>query len=330
LKKLYITWLESFAQAWLDRIEQGRAPHAILLTGPRGVGKRAAASWIAAQRLGALAADEMPSYPAIAPERADLHWISPPEDKEAIGIDQIRDLVAEFSLTSYQGGGKVAVIEPANAMTSNAANSLLKTLEEPSGDALLILIADRTGRLPATIFSRCQRIAISAPNEAEGLAWLDRLQPGTDWHEALRLAGHAPLAAIDTLEQLDTHATMARDFADVGLGRIPALEVAARWSRLDTAFVLEWLARQVQQAVQILSAGRSTGASTAIDESVLRRMDRRNLFCYLDIINRLRGQPSGSYNVHLTLESLLIDWAEGLVNCSQNPYRAAMQRLVAR
>jgi hypothetical protein len=59
-------------------------------------------------------------------------------------------------------------------------------------------------------------------------------------------------------------------------------------------------------------------------------MDRRNLFCYLDIINRLRGQPGGSFNVHLTLESLLIDWGEGLVNCSQNPYQAAMQRLVER
>ena len=47
---------------------------------------------------------------------------------------------------------------------------------------------------------------------------------------------------------------------------------------------------------------------------MLKRMDRRNLFCYLDTINRLRGQPAGSYNVQLTLESLLIDWANGLAN----------------
>jgi DNA polymerase-3 subunit delta' len=307
-----ISWLNSFAKDWLDRIEHGRTPHAVLLTGATGVGKRAAATWIAAHRLGIGAGNELPGYPVKALEHADLHWIAPLEDKEAIGIDQIRELVANFSLTSYAGGGKVAVIEPANAMTTNAANSLLKTLEEPSGDALLILIADKTGRLPATIFSRCQRIDIALPSEADGLAWLDRLQPGTAWGEALRLAGNAPLAAIGALDQLDSHALMTRDFAAVARGDLAALEVAARWARLDAVFVLDWLARQIQQTIVAISAGCQKGTGVAIDESVLKRMDRRNLFCYLDMINRLRGQPRGTYNVQLTLECLLIDWAEGL------------------
>jgi len=307
-----ISWLSGFAQSWMDRVEHGRIPHAVLLTGAAGVGKRAAATWMAAHRLGLGEGHDLPTYPATAPEHPDLHWIAPHDDKEAIGIDQIRGLVSEFSLTSYDGGGKVAVIEPANAMTTNAANSLLKTLEEPSGDALLILIADRTGRLPATIFSRCQRIAIAIPSEKEGLAWLDRLQPGAAWAEALRLAGNAPLAAVSALDQLDTHATMTRDFAAVAAGKKSPLEVAGRWAKLDAPFVLDWLARQVQQAIFTVSAGRQKGMAGAIDESVLKRMDRRNLFCYLDIINRLRGQPRGTYNVQLTLESLLIDWAEGL------------------
>jgi DNA polymerase-3 subunit delta' len=325
-----ITWLKELTDAWNDRVEHARIPHAVLLTGPAGVGKRAAATWIAARQLAIDAQDELPVYPTEAIEHADLHWIAPAEDKEAIGIGQIRELVAEFSLTSYEGGGKVAVIEPANTMTSNAANSLLKTLEEPSGDALLILVADRTGRLPATIFSRCQRIEIALPGEAEGLAWLDQLQPGAAWADAMRLSGNAPLAAIAALQQLDTDASMTRDFAAVARGNTAALEVAARWARLDAAFVLNWLARQVQQAILVASSVRQHGAASAIDESVLKRMDRRNLFCYLDIINRLRGQPSGTYNVHLTLESLLIDWAEGLENCSQNPYQAAIRQLAKR
>jgi DNA polymerase-3 subunit delta' len=307
-----IQWLKGFARSWQDRAAHGRIPHAVLLAGAAGVGKRAAATWIAARRLGVGTAQDLPVYPVVPLEHADLHWISPPEDKEAIGIDQIRDLVSKFSLTSYEGGGKVAVIEPANAMTTNAANSLLKTLEEPSGDALLVLVADRTGRLPATIFSRCQRIEIALPGEADGLAWLDRLQPGANWAEALHLAGNAPLAAVSALDQLDTHATMTRDFTAVALGKLSPLEVAAKWARLDPPFVLDWLARQVQQAIFVVSAGRQKGSGPAIDDSVLKRMDRRNLFCYLDIINRLRGQPRGTYNVQLTLESLLIDWAEGL------------------
>ena len=128
-----ITWLNSFAQAWCDRLEHGRMPHAVLLTGATGVGKRAAAAWIAAQRLGIGEPVELPQYPVTVPEHADLHWIRPADDKEAIGIEQIRDLVAKFSLTSYTGGSKIAVIEPANAMTINAANSLLKTLEDVLG-----------------------------------------------------------------------------------------------------------------------------------------------------------------------------------------------------
>ncbi len=307
-----ISWLSGFAQDWLDRAVHGRIPHAILLTGSVGVGKRAAATWIAAHQLGVDTSAKLPRYPTVALEHADLHWISPPEDKESIGIEQIRGLVAEFSLTSYGGGGKVAIIEPANAMTTNAANSLLKTLEEPSGDALLILIADRAGKLPATIFSRCQRIEIALPGEVEALDWLGRLRPGTAWAEALRLAGNAPLAAISALDQLDTHATMTRDFAAVACGDFSPLDVAARWAQLDTPFVLDWLARQIQQAIFVVSAGHQKGAAPPIDESVLKRMDRRNLFCYLDIINRVRGQPSGTYNVQLTLESLLIDWAAGL------------------
>ncbi|MBT8065749.1 MAG: hypothetical protein KJO09_00805 [Gammaproteobacteria bacterium] len=312
MNKKEITWLSNFAKTWKDRESHGRVPHAVLLTGPVGVGKRAAATWIAARHLGIDTAAALPGYPTGALAHSDLRWIAPLEDKQTIGIEQIRELAAEFSLTSYEGHGKAAIIEPANAMTHNAANSLLKTLEEPPGAAIMILIADRAGRLPATIFSRCQRIDIALPGEAEGLAWLDQLQPGTDWRGALRLAGGAPLAAVAALDQIDTHATMSRDFSAVAKGRSSPIEVASRWMKLDTAFVLDWMAREVQEAILVASNAAQAPVTPAIDESVLKRMDRRNLFCYLDIINRLRGQPKGSFNVQLTLESLLIDWAEGL------------------
>ena len=320
-----ISWQKSFADSWLDRATQQRLPHAVLLAGPPGVGKRAAARWIAARQLRIAATGDCPEYPLQQLLHADLHWISPAEDKTTIGIDQIRALVTEFGLTSYEGFGKVAIIEPANAMTNNAANSLLKTLEEPPGDALLVLVADRTGRLPATVFSRCQRIEFAPPAEAEGLAWLDRLRPGTAWIEALHLAGNAPLAAIDALEQLDTHAAMSRDFAAVAGRRESAIDVAARWARLEPTFVLDWLARQVQQLIFLDSGAAQRGSMQGIDESVLKRMDRRNLFCYLDIINRLRGQPTGSYNVQLALEGLLIDLANGLRSCGQGQVDEGMQ-----
>jgi DNA polymerase-3 subunit delta' len=324
-----ITWQFEFASSWIDRTEQGRVPHAVMLAGPAGVGKRAAAAWMVARQLRMQSARDRPQYPFDRPEHPDLRWIEAPEGKQAIGIEQIRELVGELSLTSYAGGGKAAVIDPANAMTTNAANSLLKTLEEPPGDTLIVLIADRTGHLPATIFSRCQRINFAPPPVAEGLAWLERLQHDNDWAEALRVAGGAPLAAIAAVQQLDTSNAMARDFAAVAGGRASPVEVAARWAKIEPGFVLDWLARQVQDAAKTTSGSRNSVAGLAIDESVLRRMDMRKLFCYLDIINRVRGQGAGSYNVQLTLESLLIDWSEGLANCGQDPQLEAKWQLSA-
>ncbi len=310
-----INWLKNFADSWQARAAQGRVPHAVMLLGVSGVGKRCAAAWIARHQLGIGEPGALPDYPFAAPGHADLRWLSPPEDKHTIGIEQIRELVADLSLTSYAGGGKVAVIEPANSLTANAANSLLKTLEEPPGDALLILVADKTGRLPATILSRCQRINVPVPPESESLAWLDRLQPAASWPRALRAAGNAPLAAITASERLDETEAMSREFAALSAKSAAPLDVAAKWARHDPEFVLDWLCREVQRCIYGASGATSAAADRAVGESVLKRMDRRNLFCYLDIINRLRGQPAGSFNVQLTLESLLIDWAGDLLDC---------------
>jgi DNA polymerase-3 subunit delta' len=247
----------------------------------------------------------VPTWPFDPPQHADLYWLTREEGRNAILIDQVRQLVAALSLTSYSGRGKVAVIEPAHTMTANAANSLLKTLEEPPGNALLILVADRPGRLPATIFSRCQRVDFRPPAEALGLAWLERARPGVAWAVPLRTAGNAPLAAIAAAERQDLTNALLREWTGVGNGTASPVETAKAWAKLEPGIVLEWLARQVQAA-----AARSvTGAGPA--DSVRQHMDSRNLFCYLDQINLLRAQAGGSYNVQLALEGLLIDWATG-------------------
>lgn len=325
-----LIWHSEFAKSWLDRSQQDRLPHAVLLIGPVGAGKRAAASWMATQRLRPDPLSELPTYPFDVLQHPDMRWITTPEDKRTIGIEQIRNLVGELTLTSYEGIGKVAVIEPANDMTANAANSLLKTLEEPPGNTLLILVADRIGKLPATIFSRCQRIEFALPTEAVALQWLDRMQAGAAWIEALRASGGAPLTALQALDVLETTAAMGRDLQVLGKGKGSAIEVAARWVKLDPGFVLNWMSQQVKLAVLAVLAGRETAPGLAIDDSVLRRMDSRNLFCYLDIINRLRGQAGGSYNVQLSFEGLLIDWANGLKDCSLTPPIDGMELMLAR
>ena len=310
-----LSWLKTISDPWLARVEQGRMPHAVLLLGPVGMGKRATAVWMARCRLGLPNCGPLPVFPFDVPDHADLRWVCPPEDKQSIGVDQVRALINDLNLTSYEGHGKVAVIESAHALTTNAANSLLKTLEEPPGDALIVLVADRVGRLPATIFSRCQRINFDRPAATESLAWLDRLQPGTAWPKALGSAGGAPLAALEAQERLSDTDSMAREFVAIAERRAAPLEVAARWAKYEPRFVLDWLCTQIQSCIYRHSGyavGTSSSPSLDLSDSVLHRIDRRNLFCYLDTVNRLRGQAAGSFNVHLTFESLLIDWAEGL------------------
>jgi len=306
-----LSWLNSFVENWNTQIAQQRQPHAVLLLGPPGVGKRNTAAWMAATALQLPDRGALPRHPFDIPQHADMHWIEPLEGKAQISIDQIRELVGELSLTSYSGLGKVAVISPANALTINAANSLLKTLEEPPGKALIILVSDSVARLPATILSRCQRVTIQPPQEKEAMDWLNRFRPA-EWLPSLQAAGMAPLAAIEASESVDSRDGMARDFAAVASGKAAPLEVASRWAKLDTDFVLEWLSRLVQQ---VIHQAAGSGASTIdfhLEGTVLQRLDSRNLFCYLETLNQLRNQAQGSFNVQVTLESLLIDWSRGL------------------
>ena len=126
------------------------------------------------------------------------------------------------------------------------------------------------------------------------------------------MAGFCPIAAIDAADSLETDSAMARDFSDIIGGRASPIEVAAVWSKIEPLFVLDWLSRQVQLAIRAVQGGSKGADGLAIADSVLQRIDRRNLFCYLDKINRLRGQPGGSWNVQMAFEGLLIDWASGL------------------
>ncbi|MBJ89509.1 MAG: hypothetical protein CMO98_06560 [Woeseia sp.] len=308
---MHINWLINVKQFSEKSTNSGRAPHALMLVGVPGIGKRSAAVWLARKRL-ELPVDAFPVYPLNAAHHADLHWVRPAEGRKTISIDQIRGLVSELSLTSYEGVAKVAVVEPAEVMTINAANSLLKTLEEPAGDTLIILVVDKHGSLPATIYSRCQHLKLTVPREEEALAWLKEVDSRVEWPSILRAAGGAPLAAIGALEQAVQAETMADEFYAIGSGKFGPLDIAAKWSKYEPDFVLAWLSRQVQQLIANKVAGTDSDAISSGLNSVMNTIDSRNLFCYLDMINRLKNQSPGSFNLQLTLEGLLIDWSQRL------------------
>lgn len=193
------------AAAWRQlrqaRID-GRLPHALLLHGRGGLGKHSFAyafgQWLLCEQPGDAACGQCKRCRQFAAGSSpDFFVLAPPEDKKIINVEQVRDLIDTLSLTSHAGGGRVALIDPADAMNVSAANSLLKTLEEPPGDTVLLLVSARPARLPATVRSRCQHVRFAPPPEAAALAWLE--EQGLDAamaRKSLALAAGRPLTAL--------------------------------------------------------------------------------------------------------------------------------------
>jgi DNA polymerase-3 subunit delta' len=303
----YFPWHEnlwmSLERAW----QRNRLPHALLLEGPAGLGKSLFALRIAALILGVeqLDPEEGRSHP-------DLTIVTVPPDKKQISVNQIRDLCANLSMTSHGAGYKVAIIDPAERMNISAANSLLKTLEEPTRDTVLILVRSRLDTLPQTVASRCQRIRFATPPEEAALAWLESRESGRDWSGLLRVSSGAPLAALkaasDGDDELDHR--LAQDLVEIAAGRSDPVKVAAEWARLDPSKTVAWLNGTV--VALILARGGGPGESLKGLQNLNQVLPLGQLFRYLDEVQMALRRIDGALNLQMTLESLLIPWANRL------------------
>ena len=138
-----------------------RLPHAVLITSVSGVGLASVASSLCAMLLCERDYDspcgECSSCSRVsAGTHGDYRWVEVPQGKASIGVDQIREAGDFVTKTAGYGSQKILVISDAEKMTTGASNALLKTLEEPQGNSLIVLLSQRTWLLPATIRSRCQ------------------------------------------------------------------------------------------------------------------------------------------------------------------------------
>lgn len=311
-------------QAWTGN----RLPHALLLQGAEGLGKRSLAAWLAAAVL-----CENSSAPTLdfcghcascalirAGSHPDLLWIIPEEDKQQISIEQLRSATERLTKTSYRQGYKVAIIEPAQQMTPSAANSVLKTLEEPSARTLLILVTSRPSSLLPTVRSRCQKITIARPSAEEARAWLQAETGQPADSSLLQFAGGAPLRALEyaggRFEALD--AQMQKALADLLSGRADVTQVAAEWEKDALADRLVWLDLWLTSAARGALAGNADlvtfPAAHAHLPSLPRTLNISGVYSMVDRARALKAQLARTaLQRELAVESWLIALLEVLM-----------------
>ncbi|MFH1867174.1 MAG: DNA polymerase III subunit delta' [Patescibacteria group bacterium] len=154
------------AQDYLLRsIKEQNLAHAYLFSGPMGVGKATLVNFFIAKL-------NQSKGETVDLNSPDILWLSLLEDKKDITIEQIRSVTEFLKLASWFGQYRVVIIEEAERLSEEASNALLKTLEEPLGRAMIILISSQPYRLLPTIVSRCQQINLSPVNQQELQPWL--------------------------------------------------------------------------------------------------------------------------------------------------------------
>ncbi|MCO6413275.1 MAG: DNA polymerase III subunit delta' [Thiogranum sp.] len=317
-----LEWLEP---QWL-RLDQtrlqGRLPHALLISGAEGVGKQQLAERLAFSLLcenPVANGDRCGRCPACgwldAGSHPDLLMLGPDETGKAIKVDQIRDLCTGLGMTSHAGRYKIAIIQPADAMNVNAANSLLKTLEEPTDRTLLMLLTAAPGRLPATIRSRCQRIQVKTPEKTVAERWL--LSHGVNAEMAarcLQLAHGAPLKALELALAggNDLRDRRLAELAALGTGKLDPVQTARDWTENQERQSLEWWHAWLQNAIRWKLAAQHGVEPPVAQElrQILETVDCRQLFELMDKISGALRSTGSGLNRQLIMEDLLISWVD--------------------
>jgi|TARA_Y100000310_G_scaffold323106_1_gene383045 DNA polymerase-3 subunit delta' len=321
---IYPWQTHQYAQV-VAQIEMDRLPHALLLAGQAGLGKRDFAFSVAALLLCRSPQNAGPCHQCTgcrllqAGNHPDLVVIEPEKPNSPIRIDEIRELIAWAGQTSQQGGYKVVVVYPADRININAGNALLKCLEEPRPNTLLILVCDRVSALLPTVRSRCQKLNFGQPDRELSLSWLSgNLADVADAESLLDFSQDRPLLAAACA---DGEFLAERDVLAEGLRRISqrqgvAVEVAAELAPYDAVELLDillfWLHDLVRLSMTQDEKSIKNKDMGDLFKEISTNIEQRGLFEFIDEVTQERSAVLGPSNPNkqLLLEHVMIRWSE--------------------
>ena len=226
-----------------------------------------------------------------------------------IPVDQIRVLIERFYQSSHISNSRVALILPADRMNANAANALLKLLEEPPSDAYFLLITDQPGLLPATIRSRCVSEPLGAPAPDQATKWLEsNLKDG----DPETLVANTSVGPIDVARDyqrgtLQLQLENVKKIDALVSGRADPIELATQMTKQDIAPLLLWMHKLVFDLLKWEGAGQvpewSSQANLNIDGFSKEKLDK-----LYDKLANYRRMARDQLNAQLALEEILISF----------------------
>lgn len=307
-------WLKSSFDQIREDASADRLAHALLLSGIEGIGVPEFAGEIAGYRLcfnpivstagGEGACGQCKACGLLnSGTHPDLRILEPEGAAQIIKVDQIRELVNFMSQTPQIGEWKVAIIRPAHRMNHNAANALLKVLEEPAGRSLLLLATERPQMLLPTVRSRCTHIRLQSPNEAQVKDYLASMNVDiTANTDAIRKIGLKPLMITDWIN------TDLMSSWKMALSEISALE-----NRQSNAVKAAQLLKDLNfsQLINWLIEYASLRMKNSIQAKASFNGFERYEQVYGLLLDTRRALDSGANpNAQLALESIFLDWPQ--------------------
>ena len=284
-----LPWQQDMAEHLTTVLKSQRLPHALLIRSPVGWGEIQFANWLALTLL-----EVDPEQDARLLAHQDLRWIGP--DGAVIKVDEIRQLAAFAVGTRQSAPRKVVVVEQAELMNVNAANALLKTLEEPPPDTHIILTSTRPGRLLPTIVSRCQSMRIN-PDPIKARAWLAQRWSEADIADKMFEYADAPISVDEALAAREL--SLAPMLAAIAETRTSATQHAKEMLQMDTErLTMRWY----RYCSAMLAGNRPIPGIPMIDKASLAE--------FVDELQSARRQmmTTNSANTRLLLERLVARW----------------------